>query len=215
MASNFSRALPALAALSIAIAGDASAQAWGIATDAAFRRSWTDNTPLGDPIGAAITLRRANSGRTVWVEAERLQSTSHRHGPPCGGFIQPGTCADEPLEDRARHSSVAVGLTGALHRNRWLALDLVGAVRGAYVSADTRGLSTGQQISASKVLWGVEGGLDVVMPARSSWPLVLVLSGRLRGLIPVSPIASEDDYQPFGAIGARTLQIGLRWRSSE
>src|SRR5688572_31424430 len=80
-------------------AHDVHAQIRGVSVDAAYRQTWTDNTPLGHPAGVALTLRRAGTGIAVWIEAERLSAITHRHGSTCVGLIFPDEpCDPEPLE---------------------------------------------------------------------------------------------------------------------
>ena len=174
------------------------------------RQAWFSSKLVGAPVGPVLLLRRGGGSTTSWLSAEYLMGHDHRTGVACGGFFLPERCPPQPLRDRTRAFMLAVGFSHPLIRRDRGALELVGAVRGGDIRSRTRGLETGDEISARKSMLGAEGGLDAVVVPFARWPVALTAGGRFGALSGFGG-GIADVYEPFGAMHMTSVQVGVRW----
>jgi hypothetical protein len=175
-----------------------------------------DHALLGDPlVGAAAEVRIPLAGgrASARLGAEHVSGDSRRTGSPCAGLVQPGTCEPEPLRDEARLTTVSGGLGLRLLGWRSLFVEATGDLRLGHVEADTRGLTSGGRLTASKTMWGGELGLEGAWSPSRRLPLALEVGVSTGGLTPLASEMVADGYTPFeSSFGVRRLRVGLAWR---
>jgi hypothetical protein len=199
----------AVTAIALGVAGAARAQSVTIsATSAAAQHPL-----LGESLdGASIALRTREAPITYQADVSRMRARSGRIGSPCAGLIRPGTCPPEPLRDDARLFGASGGAAFRVLRAQRVTLAVTADLTLASIRADTRGLTSGDGLSASKTLWGAALG------ARASWrpvrrvPLALELGAAIGTLSPVSEDRVVDGYTPFESpFEVRRVQLGVTW----
>jgi hypothetical protein len=141
-----------------------------------------------------------------------LRGAQTRHGIACAGLIMPGTCSPEPIRDDSRIRALTLGVAlQVLGRRSWRIAASPG-LRIATVRADSRGLTSGRRLSATKLLAGPEGDLEVSV-SPGAFPR---LEGHLA--IGVGALAGPDEqvvdgYTPFsGGFALTRAQLGLALR---
>lgn len=147
------------------------------------------------------------------VGGERLTGEAGRLGIPCAGLIPPGTClTPEPLRDRARLTSASVGVAVRAFARGGVSIDLVGDVRLAYVSVDTRSETSDRTLSASKTLKGTEFGVEGTWSPLARLPLALEVGVTRGHLNPLTIEHVADGYTPFeGGFSLTHMRVGLGW----
>lgn len=206
------RVAASLVAVSLALPTAGLAQGGGVGTvvlDA-------DHPLLGERLVGAtarVIVPFAGTRLSLRLGAERLSGNAGRTGVPCSGLIDPERCPPEPLRDDARLTTVAGGLGVRVLSWRGVAMDLVGDLRIGKVRADTRGLSSGTSLSASKALRGGEIGVEGIWSPWAPLPLVLEAGIAASRLGPVMREDVVDGYTPFeDGFGAARLRLGVAWR---
>lgn len=171
---------------------------------------------LGDPLfgGAVGVSFPRRDGRVAFrVGADHLRGQADRIGVPCAGMIQPGTCSPEPLRDEARLTSASGGASLRMLRGQHALLAFTSDLTLASLRADTRGLTSGRALTATKLLWGGMVGADLAWTPVLRLPLALEVGGGVGVLMPVAHDQVVDGYQPFDrAFGVRRLRVGVAWR---
>lgn len=173
---------------------------------------------LGQPLvggGVRYGVSWGDSPFSARVGVDRVTGSARRTGAPCGGFIQPGTCPDEPLRDDARLSAVTGGFAVRLLNRQRVTVSLIGDVDFASVRVDTRGLTSGDSISATQILWGPSAGVELAWLPWTSLPLALDASISAGAFMPVAPDQALDGYVPFHrGFGAMRFRLNVRWARS-
>jgi hypothetical protein len=83
----------------------------------------------------------------------------------------------------------------------------------ASLRADTRGLSTGATLTASKMLWGALIGARVTWTPVTRVPVALEIAGGVGGLMPLVQDVVADGYTPFEAgFDVRQARLGVVWQ---
>lgn len=204
--------LALLAALSFAPAA-AQAQA---ATVSALRLD-AHHELLGDALmgaGALLTWPRAKSGVAFQFGVERLGANTARFGIPCAGLIQPGTCPQEALRDRARLTGARGGAVYRAVGSARAGIDVSADLALAHVRVETRGLASGSKLSATKLMWGPRLGATGSWEPISRVPVALEIGASVGGLTPLVHQHIVDGYAPFeNDIGLRVVHVGLSWRT--
>jgi len=171
---------------------------------------------LGAPLtGGAVALRGGPAGGrfTYRVGGEWLRGHNERTGIPCGGFIQPGTCAPERVRDESRLSGANAGAAVRMLGGERAALALTGDLTVASIHAETRGLTSGRSIDATKVLWGMRVGAEGWWAPWPRTPLALELGAAAGKLTPFAADQVLDGYTPFNdGFSFTRLWVGLTWR---
>ena len=171
---------------------------------------------LGSPLtGGAlgVSIRRRDSPVALHFEAAISHGHAGRIGVPCAGLIQPGTCAAEPLRDETRLTSISGGTTFRVFHRRHVLFALTGDLMLASLRADTRGLTSGQTLTASKTFWGGLVGAHAAWTPVVRVPVALQIAGGVGGLMPIAHDVAVDGYAPFErGIQVRRLQLGIVWR---
>ena len=165
--------------------------------------------------GSATMNFPQGAGQLVFrLGLERARGVADRTGTPCTALIQPGPCSPERVRDDARMTSAIGGAAVRLVALPHLAVGLEGDISVASVHADTRGLTSGATVSASKVLWGPRLGLNLNWRPMTTVPVAIgigVTDGFLR---PVVHGELVDGYAPFErSFGVRTARLGLVWQA--
>jgi hypothetical protein len=133
-------------------------------------------------------------------------------GIPCGGFYHPDICAVEPLRDEATLTTGMAGLGLGVLSSQRFAVALTADVRAGLVRADTRGLMSGQSISASKTIWGGDVGAEGTWMPWAHLPIAVEVSAAIGGLTPVSSDQILDAYTPFeSSFTVKRLSVGVAW----
>jgi hypothetical protein len=149
---------PRLAAAALALLAPAPSLAQGVGVSAVALSG--QHYLLGDPLtGAAvgITLPRRGSRLTFRLGAERMRGGAERTGIPCAGLIQPGTCPPERVRDDARLTGASGGAAFRLLGRRRATIALTADLSLASLRSATRGLTSGDSIWVTKVMWGGAG----------------------------------------------------------
>ena len=179
----------------------------------------TSHRLMEDPlagVSALVALPLGSGGRSLRLQAEHVSGNAHRTGIACGGFIlEPELCPEEPVVDDARMTTLAVGLGFPLLQRAGFTVGLTVDARLGNVSADTRGLDSGNRIGARKSLWGADVGLQGSWVPFARLPVALEGALALGGLRP--PISEEvlDGYTPFNnGFIVRRARLGIAWRGA-
>ena len=154
------------------------------------------------------------SGRSAFrLAADVTRSATDRIGVPCGGLIQPGTCAPEPVRDRAQFAMISAGLSrrviGSVQNGVALTVD----VALALAHVETTGVASGRTLPASKTFWGGTAGAEAFWTPVANVPVMLTLGAAAGGLTPVRESQFVDGYSPFEqGFGVGRMYIGTSWR---
>jgi hypothetical protein len=170
--------------------------------------------PLGEFVGGTLrfTSGRPDQRVAFRLSAEHLVGVQRRTTVLCPGPGSP-RCPAEPLRDAATISSLTGGVATRLVRTPRAALALVVDAGVAYLRADTRALTTGRVLSATRVHGaGMVGFLASVAPVRR-WPVALEVGGSVGGSMPLMPNTIVDGYTPLNdGFTVRRASLGLAWR---
>jgi hypothetical protein len=175
-----------------------------------------DHYLAGDPLtGVAVRLITPLrlAGGAVYVRVAGAESRSERFGSPCGGYVPPGVCTAQPVEDHTRVTSADFGLTSALlTRSRFdISMDIeVGAARWRGTS---RGQSSGETGNARETHLGAGLGFrTAVRPARRV-PLAIELGAGVGASNKPPGYEVVDGYTPFAQLITQVrYHFGAAWR---
>jgi hypothetical protein len=202
----------ALIATSFSLPTVAAAQTWGASGIVAG----TSHYLLADVLtGFGLRARGPIGNRVVSIRLgfEHVSGTSHRFGVPCSGLIPPGSCPPEPLRDEGRLTSLAAGVALPLITARRFDLETLASLRVGRAHSRTLTRTSGEVLSAAKLLWGAEWGLDGTWAPWARVPVAVELSLSLGGLLPVMAEQVADGYTPFNqGFAMGRLALGVVWR---
>lgn len=174
------------------------------------------NPLIGGVAGGGLlgSIPVGSNGARLLVGAEYLAGTSSRFGIPCAGLIAPGSCAPEPLRDRAAASSGLVGIRLPAWHERRAAVYLGGDLGVSWLRSRTRGEASGREIHAAKAMWRGDLVGEVEWLAGGQRGVGLIGGVAVGGLAPVDRDLVVDGYTPLDRT-ARTLRgwLGITWRS--
>ena len=211
---SFSISSRLVAAVAVGIAGPVAARAQGASVSAVVISA--EHMLLGRPLtggAVGVSLRRRDTPIALDFEAAISHGHAGRIGVPCAGLIQPGTCAAEPLRDEARLTSASGGTTLRMFHGRHALVALTGDLVLASLRADTRGLSSGQTLTAAKTLWGGLVGAHAAWIPVVRVPVALQIAGGVGGVMPIARELVVDGYTPFErGIQVRRLRLGIAWQ---
>jgi len=211
---SFSVSFQLVAVFAVALGGPVAARAQGASVSAVVISA--QHMLLGSPLtGGAlgVSIRRRDSPVALHFEAAISHGHAGRIGVPCAGLIQPGTCAAEPLRDETRLTSISGGTTFRVFHRRHVLVALTGDLMLASLRADTRGLTSGQTLTASKTLWGGLVGAHAAWTPVARVPVALQIDGGVGGLMPIARELVVDGYTPFErGIQVRRLRLGIAWQ---
>jgi len=141
-----------------------------------------------------------------------LRGAQTRHGIACAGLIMPGTCSPEPIRDDSRIRALTLGVAlHVLRRPSWR-IAVSPGLRIATVRADSRGLTSGRRLSATKLVAGAEGDLELSASAGAFPRLEAHLAIGVGALIGADDRIA-DGYTPFSNdFALRRAQLGLALR---
>src|SRR5262249_4824849 len=162
----------------------------------------------------AVTFSPARDGPLAFqLEASLSHGHADRIDVVCAGLIQPGTCPAEQVRDETRFASASGGAALRVLRGHNAGVDLTADLTLASVQADTRGLSTGATLTASKLLWGALIGARVTWTPVTRVPVALEIAGGVGGLMPLVHDDVVDGYAPFEAgFDVRQARLGVVWQ---
>lgn len=171
---------------------------------------------LGNPLaGGAVgfSFPRRDTRFSLHIEAAFSRGSSGRTDVPCTGLIQPGTCAPEQVRDQAWLASASGGATFPVLRGSHASMAFTANLTLASLGVDSRGLSSGQTLSASKLLWGGLAGANANWTPVARVPFALQVAGEIGGLMPIVEERVEDGYTPFErGFDLRRVRLGIVWR---
>jgi len=165
--------------------------------------------------GSATMNFPQGAGQLVFrLGLERATGAADRLGTTCTGLIQAGTCSPERVRDDARLTSAIGGAAVRLVVVPHLSVAFEGDIAVASVHADTRGLTSGTTVAASKVLWGPRLGLNMSWRPMTTVPVAIGIGVTDGVLAPVAHQRSAYGYAPFErGFGVRTARVGLVWQA--
>lgn len=174
------------------------------------------HTLLGRPLtGGAISIGRPrrDTPLTFQFEAALSRGRAGRIGVPCAGLIEPGICTAEQLRDEARLTSASGGAALRVLHGEHALLALTADLTLASARVDTRGLSSGRTLTASKILWGELIGAHAAWRPLARVPIALEIAGGVGGLMPVVHDYITDGYAPFEqSFDVRRGRLGVAWQ---
>jgi hypothetical protein len=171
---------------------------------------------LGERLsGGAIRIGYAlpRTPLSLRLSAEKLSGDASRFGVPCAGLIPPAGCDPEPLRDDAS-LTIATGGVG-LHMLSWrrLLVEATGDFGAGRIRVDTRGLTSGKMLRATKTVWSNAVGLEASWLPWASVPIALEAGASAGRLSPTSQELTPDGYTPFEtSFSISRLHIGAAWR---
>ena len=175
-----------------------------------------DHELLGDNlagVGARVRLPWTADRSALYLGFERVTGTSRRVGATCAGFVPPNDpCLQpEPLLDDARLWTASAALSlRALTRSR-VVVDVAPALRLGHVRANTRGETSGGDLSASQTLIGVDIGVDATWAPFQRIPVAVSAGVGVGAMVKALPVSVEDGYDPFGGFRLARFRVGASW----
>lgn len=164
--------------------------------------SATMNFPQG---GGQLVLR---------LGLERSSGEADRTGTTCAGLVQPGPCSSERVRDDAHLSSAIGGAAVRLVAMPHVSVAVEGDFAVASLRTDTRGLTSGNSLAASKMMWGPRAGLNLSWRPMSTVPVAIGIGATVGVLTPVVRDQVRDGYAPFErSFSVRTARLGLVWQA--
>jgi hypothetical protein len=172
---------------------------------------------LGSPLtGGSATLNfPQGNGQLVYrLGVEQASGQAERVGVPCAGTIQPGICSPERLHDDARLTSLVGGASVRMLATPRVTVSVEGDAAVASVHVDSRGLTSGYSIAASKTVWGPRLGVNLSWRPMATVPVAIGVGATAGTFAPIAHNQSPDTYAPFeGRFGVRTVHLGLVWQA--
>ena len=163
-------------------------------------------------LGVAAGARLGRGDAFLRFQLSRITGTERRTGIACAGLIWPGTCFEEPLSDHAGMTTGGLTVSLPVARRGAVKLAFITGISLTDASSLTRGLSSGQQLGASKVMGGIEGGLETAISPRASLPFSIVVGGSLSRLSPMRRDDVVDGYTPLEYSSTLSrLWLGIAW----
>jgi len=164
-------------------------------------------------IASHATFALQTGPLSLRVGAERLAGTSRRIGTPCTGLVQPGTCEPEPMRDKARLIAASAGIGVRAITSRRIAVDVIADLSLTHAYIDSRGLASGETISADQHLWDGDIGVETVWSPWSRLPVAIDASVSADHLKAVTTTPAVDGYAPFeNGFELVRLRFGVAWR---
>ena len=161
-------------------------------------RTFTNDELLGDPLGFTGFLAVPLGTRTALrIGLDWLSDARHRTGIACAGLVDPSACPTEALRDDSDLRGFSVVLARDVLEGERGVVRLMPAVRYANISADTRGLESGNSLSASKNTYGFEAGAEGEVVPKLAWPLSFHVGLGIGTFFPFTKEQVADGYIPF------------------
>lgn len=172
---------------------------------------------LGNPLtgGSAMLNFPQGNGQLVYrLGIEQASGQAERIGEPCAGLVIPGICSPERVHDDARVTSALGGATVRMLATPRVSVSVEGDLSVASVHADSRGLTSGYTVAATKTVWGPRFGVNLSWRPIATVPVAIGVGATAGTLAPIARDRSADTYAPFEkSFGVRTVHLGLVWQA--
>jgi hypothetical protein len=190
--------------------GCAATPAFGQSVGARLVAADADHPLLGGMFGGRAELGVRLQGSSVGFRfgVEHLIGTGSRMGVACGGFVDPGSCPPERLHDRATLTAAAFGASLDVVTDRSLDLALIADFAVGRVGSSTRGLTTGNRLSAAKATGRFEVGAELGWRPAAGRSARVALGAGAGRQFPFHLTYIADGYTPFES-GFRTVRLWL------
>jgi hypothetical protein len=175
-----------------------------------------DHYLVGEPlvgVGVRLTTPLRLAGAPVFLRVGTASSRSERYGSPCGGFVPPGVCSPQPVEDHTRMTSGGVGLSAALMSRGQFDVGLDMEANVARWKATSRGRTSGETGDAAEIHLGAAIGLHTSFRPARRLPLAFEIGAGAAASNKPPGYEVVDGYTPFAELITQIrYHVGVAWR---